>query len=446
MNVSERRGRWLLGGLVGAALAVVATDALLVSVGHAAQEDTRAADFGIFNGQVAAAADRQQVGTEVDVGFSGGAVNNFYPLARVDVALAGTSAAASPADTGPLAQAVFAGQNVTQPQYVYAKFPGDQNPPAYNAGSANASASVTPASATASATYGSAGNTTTAPAATQPDGSDGGTASDNAYFDSTLGFVTIGDSRMHHASFGAGVLAIDNVHVAVKVSTNGTGSFTKSVSVTVGGATVNVNGVAVPVTIDQNGVSVQQQNAPPDAIQAVNATLNAALAQAGVSVHTVAPQVVQTGDNLHVDAEGVVVEYQQKGTPDGVPKQFVRHTLGEVVLDNEAILAAPQPDLSASAGSTDLSGTGAGIPAATTTTTTGGGGVPAVDVGPPPAGAATPAAQQPVQRPSTQPVAVALLQPRSNWLLPAYLAWQSLMIALAGSLYLHRSALRRKSS
>jgi hypothetical protein len=439
MRGSRRSRRRLIVGLTVAAVAATAAGAVLVSVGLAAPDDAQALNYGIYNGQVAAAADREQVGTQVDVGFNGGAVNNFYPLARVDVAVAGTSAAASPADTGPLAQAVFAGQNITQPQYVYAQYPGAQNPPGYNAGSANAAASVTAASATASATYGSVGNTTTAPAGSQADGSDGGTASDSSYFDPTLGFVTIGDSRIHHASYGGGVLVIDNVHVAVKVSTMGSGNFTKSVSVTVGAAYVNVSGTEVPVTIDQNGVTVAQQNAPLDTVQAVSATINSALAAAGLSVHTVAPQATHDGTNLHVEAEGVVVEYAQTGTPDGVPRQFVRHTLGEVVVDNEAVLSPPQPDLTIPISPPVVAS--APPPASTIITTTTGGGAPPAAL--PSAAPAQPAAT-PAPRRLLAPTSAVLIEPHSKGLLLlAYLAWQSLMLALAGALYLHRSALRR---
>ncbi|HEV7677967.1 MAG TPA: hypothetical protein VGQ42_05330 [Candidatus Dormibacteraeota bacterium] len=433
----------MLIGFAGTALAVVAGDAVLVSVGHAAQDESLAANYGIYNGQVATAADRQQVGTEVDVGFSGGVVNNFYPLARVDVSVAGNSAAATPADTGPFAQAVFAGQNVTQPQYVNAQYPGTQNPPGYSAGSATASASVTPASGTAAATYGAAGNTTTVPAGAPADGSDAGTANASSFFDSTLGFVTTGDSRVHHASYGGGVLTIDNVHVSVKIGSTGNGSFSKAISVTVGAAFVNVGGTAVPVTIDQNGVTVQQQNAPLDAVQAVNATINAALAQAGLSVHAVAPQVAQEGDNLHVDAEGVVIDHHQTGTPNGVPKQFVRHTLGVVVLDNEAIASPAQPTVDIPATPTDLGTPAAPVFSTNTITTTSGDSSAASGTTPPPPPAPAPAPPAAAPPRPSMPVLAVLTEPHSKWLLLAYLAWQALMIALVGALYLHRAALRR---
>ncbi len=427
----------MLAAGAAVAVALLGSDVALITVGHAAQSDAQADSFSIYNGRVAAAADREQVGTEVDVGFDGGAVNNYYPMARVDVATAGTNAAASPADTGPFAQAVFAGQNVTQPQYVYAQYPGDQNPPAYSAGPATASASVTPASGTASATYGAVGNTASSPLSSA-DGSDGGTASVTSFFDTSLGFVTVGDSRVHHASYGAGMLVLEDVHVTVKVSSLGAGAFSKSISVTVGGATVNANGTAIPVTIDQNGVTVAQQNAPVDQVQSVSNTINQELQQAGITVHTVAPQVVQQGPNLHVEAEGVVVDVLQVGTPPGVPHQFVRHTLGEVVLDNEAVLAPPAPDLGAVTGSADLGSTTTEAPVSGSTEVSTSGGSVAVQtpqVVPP----TTPKVVRlrPVRAPAASLSGV-LTEPRANWLLLAYLAWQALMFALAGALYLHR--------
>jgi hypothetical protein len=439
MSGGNRRRRLTLLVAAGVGLVVAASDVALVTVGHAAQDDQQAVSYSIYNGQVASAADREQVGTEVDVGFNGGAVNNFYPLARVDVAVAGNNAAASPADTGPLAQAVFAGQNISQPQYVFAQFPGEQNPPGYRAGSANASASVTSASALASATYAAVGNTSTAPVGSSADGSDGGTATSTSYFDSSLGFVTVGDSRVHHASYGGGMLVLDDVHVNAKVSSLGSGGFKKDVSVTVGSASVTVNGMTVPVVIDQNGVTVANQNAPLDTVQAVSDTLNQALAQAGITVHAVAPLVTQSGPDLHVEAEGVVVDVQQTGTPSGVPKQFVRHTLGEVVMDNEAVAAPVLPDLGSVSGLTNL---GSPLPPQTSTTViTTVNNPPAA--APPPAAPAPTAAPATITRPVTAPVVAVISEPKPKWLLLGYLAWQMLMFALAGALYLLRSAQRR---
>jgi len=450
--MSASRRRLVLAGVATVAVALGASDALLIS-GHAAQDDTQAGNFGLFNGQVAAAADREQVFTSTNPGFDQGAVDNFYPLARVGVATAGTSADASPADTGPFAQAVYAGlpaypgYNGQQPQYVHAQFPGAQDPPAFSAGTSTASAAVTPASGTATATYGAVGNTVSAPAGNPADGADGGTAKSTAYFDSALGFVTIGDSRVHHASYGGGTLVLDDVHVLVKLSTDGQGSFTKSVSVTVGDAYVNASGTQVPVVIDQNGVTVAQQNAPFDQVQSVSATLNQELAAAGISVHTVAPTVTQEGSNLHVDAEGVVVEVRQLNAGSlpvvgGVPQQWVRHTLGVVTMDNEAVYAPVQSDLgSTDTSSSDLGSSDTGLPTTSNVAPL----LPPPSESNPAPPAAAPAA---TPAPATHPVAVPLTavltsQPLSKqWLLLAYLAWQALMIALAGALYLHRVAQR----
>jgi hypothetical protein len=423
MRRLTRSRRWAVLGVVSVGVAMGAGDAVLLTVGHAQQQDALSAGYGIFNGQVSAAADREQVFTTNDAGFSDGAVNNYYPLATVDVATAGTSAAASPADTGPLAQTVFAGQNVQQPQYVRAHYPGTQNPSPYSAGSGTASAAVTPASGTASATYGTVGASATS--TDQSDGSDGGTANVSSYFDSAQGFVTIGDSRVHRASYGGGVLVINNVHVSVQVSTNGSGKFVRTVSVTVGGATVGT----VPVTIDQNGVTIQQSNVPLiGAIQPTQAAVNDALARAGLSVHTVAPLETQSGDNLHVEAVGVVVDFLQPAV-EGTPTQRVRHTLGVVVLDNEATVAqaldtTPFTDAGATA-------------ALPVTSTTGG------DAGASAATGASGAGSQSPARSGAVPVAALVTPPRPRWLLLAYLAWQALMLALVGALYLRRSATRQ---
>lgn len=450
--MKRSRRRVLVAGLATVGVALLASDVLLVT-GHAAQDDTQATNYSLFNGQVTAGADREEVFTSTNPGFE--AVNNFYPLAQVGVTTAGTSAAASPADTGPLAQAVVGGQQQTQPQYVRAQSPGNQNPPAYSAGPATASASVTAASGVASATYGAVGNTTTAPFGSQPNGSDGGSARTTSYFDSSLGFVTIGDARLHHASYSASSqansmsLVIDNLHVMVQVSSDGLGHFTKSVSVTVGDAYVDANGTQIPVTIDQNGVTVAQNNAPLDVVQTVSAQLNSQLAAAGITVHAIAPVVTQQGDNLHVDAEGVVVQVVQPQSvgpvplttvPNvgGVPQQWVRHTLGVVTLDNEAVSAPAQADLGTTS-STDLGG-GSTAPSTTTTIINNAGTTASQPLAAPSAAPVTGA-----KRPVLVPVsAVFTSQPMpAAPLVLAYIAWQALMIALAGALYLQRSAQRR---
>lgn len=430
-RASRRR---LLTGVAALVLVFAATDGLLVGA-FAQGDDTLAASYGIYNGQVAATADREQVGSTIDAGFTAGEVDNFYPLARVEVATAGTNATATPADTGPFAQAVFAGQNVQQPQYVNAQYPGTQNPQPYSAGSATAAASVTPASATASATYGAAN---TNPANTNPpDGSDGGTASDSSYFDATKGFVSAGDSRVQRASYGAGVLVIDNVHVAVLVSNNGS-AFTKTISITVGGAAVTVTTpaplsqtVSVPVTIDQNGVTATQPLIPGGPLQTATQAVNTVLAAAGLSVHTVAPEVTQDGADLHVDAVGVVVDQERVGGTNGVPSQFVVHTLGEVVLDNEATPAPPQLPALSSGGTGGLDNPAGGVPI-TTTTGSGLGG-----------SAGSSVAGSPAKHSGISPASALVKQPRPLWLLLSYLAWQALMLALVASLYLRRSAQRQ---
>jgi len=439
MSKANRSGRrLLLVGGIGVGMVLAASDVALVTVGHAAQDDTLAPTYSIYNGEVAAGADRETVTTENDVGLPGGAVNNYYPDTRVGVAVAGTSAEASPADTGPLAQAIIGGQGQTQPQYVRASDPGTPNPPAYQAGPATAAASAGPASALASGTYGAVGTTATSPLGAPAEGSDGLTARSTSYFDSALGFVTVGDARVHHASYGGGMLVLDDVHVSVSVSSPGSGSFTKKISITVGAATVTANGTTIPVVIDQNGVTVQQQNAPLDQVQAVSQTLNQQLAAAGISVHAVSPQITQQGPDVHIEAVGVVVTVRQVGTPEGVPKQSVTHVLGDVVLDNEAVLAPPLPVLAPAPAPTEDTGpTNLGSSTTTTViTNTGGAAAPAAPAPATPARVAAPPLY-------AVPTTAVVRQPHPGWLLFAYLAWQALLVALAGAVYLHRSALRR---
>jgi len=115
----------------------------------------------------------------------------------------------------------------------------------------------------------------------------------------------------------------------------------------------------------------------------------------------------------------------------GVPSQFVRHTLGEVVLDNEAYLAPPAQNF---VPLTTQPVTGSVAPLTSSTTTTGGSSSST--------GASAPSTATITHQP-TIPLAATLTLAHPRWLLLAYLAWQALMIALVGSLYLQRAARRR---
>jgi len=474
----RRHARRALVGFSCAAVAFAASDIALVRVVSATQDDTQAANYGVYGGQVSATADREQLGTSVDANFSGGALNNFYPLAYSNVAVAGTNALATWADTGPFAQAVFGGglngEVVAQPQYVHAQYPGTQNPQPFTGPSgANASASVTSASARAASYAASAVNppgtaessaseqltldtllarwkaryfgapatqpplpvpglplalhasSSAASASTasssSPDGTDGDTGYDTVYFDSVNGFVTSGHSRVHHASFGGGMIVIDNVRVDASVSNSGSGATpVTSVSIQVGGASID----GVPVTIGQNGVTVATQTVPTGQVQQATDALNQALAQSGFSVHLVTPLQTSQGASEHVDAVGVLVQWVQPAalTPPGVPSQFLDHYLGEVVIDNEAMLAAP-------------TSSGAYAPF-------GGGTTFSSSIG----GYTGPAASGPVSAPpashSSRPAGIRITPAHPLWLLLLYLAWQALMIGTAASLYLWRTGIR----
>ncbi|MBV8194851.1 MAG: hypothetical protein JOY80_04925, partial [Candidatus Dormibacteraeota bacterium] len=166
----RRHLRRFVIGCTCAAVAFAASDVVLVRVVGAQPDDSQATNYGLYNGAVSATSDREQVGTTADVNFAQGAINNYYPLAYSQVAVAGTSATASPADTGPFAQAVFGGgaganpatggssEVLAQPQYVHAQFPGTQNPQPFTANSNTGpnGTTTTIASASASATQASA--------------------------------------------------------------------------------------------------------------------------------------------------------------------------------------------------------------------------------------------------------------------------------------------------
>ena len=472
MNLHGSSGRAharrALVGFSCAAVAFAASDVALIRVVGASQDDTQSANYDVYNGQVSATADREQVGTTVDANFAAGAINNFYPLAYSDVAVAGTNALATWADTGPFVQAVLGGglngEVLNQPQYVHAQYPGNEHPGAFNSPTgSSAAASVTQASATATAYASAAENPPgtgedsaasrqllavqlaqwnqkymgtgvaaagTGSASAAPDGADGDTGVDNVYFDSTKGFVTTGDARVAHASFGGGQIVIDNIRMIATVTNPGDGSKpATSIATQVGAASIG----GVPVTIDQNGVTVASNSIPADTVQQASQALNQALAASGFSVHLLAPVQNVDAASEHVEAFGVQVAWTQPAslTPSGVPTQFAIHTLGQVVIDNEATLSPSTSSSLLGGGSLNSFG-GGGY---STTTTSGSGGA-----APSTAAAAPPPAKHPAA-----PASVRITVPRPGWLLLLYLAWQALLIGTAASIYLWRSGARLAS-
>ena len=126
------------------------------------------------------------------------------------------------------------------------------------------------------------------------------------------------------------------------------------------GATI----AGIPVTVDQNGVTISSQNLPPDQIQALSTQLNAALAKAGLHI-SLTRSVTKTdvgywegsGAGLEITAE---VNPAGTGLPSpasGVPATHVDFSIGKVVA---SIYAVPGSALGGGGGGYGGGGYGGG--------------------------------------------------------------------------------------
>jgi hypothetical protein len=77
--------------------------------------------------------------------------------------------------------------------------------------------------------------------------------------------------------------------------------------------------------------------------------LSDVLAQAGLAIRTLAPNVTRSTNELSIDASGVEVSFTQPATLPGVPRQQVVQQLGDVLNDSLAVAGVP---LTASPGAT----------------------------------------------------------------------------------------------
>jgi hypothetical protein len=238
--------------------------------------------------------------------------------------------------------------------------------------------------------------------------------------------VTNGESSLGTVSLGSGQIVLQGIDVTVQVTNNG--SPTQQVAVKVANASVG----GVPVTIDQDGVSVQGQKQGLPYAQADDA-LNSALKQAGVQIFTVSPEIQKTANEVTITATGVHVAFTQPVAPSGVPAQFVEHIFGEVFVDSLAVPGTPLPKLSGLGLSSSGTGGSSGF--------SGGG-----SAGVPSSGSSGYSSSQPGT--SSAPTSGTASQTGSSfftslaskplWLLLTYFLWQALVVGTGASLWFWR--------
>lgn len=132
-----------------------------------------------------------------------------------------------------------------------------------------------------------------------------------------------------------------------------------TIATTVTGAAI----AGIPVTLDQNGVTVKDQNASAAQVQALSDQLNAALTQAGVHV-SLTRSVMTTdigfwqgaGAGVEVTAALSPASYNPPAPANGLPATHVDFSIGQV----SASINATPPDATDSGGSGGLDNSGGG--------------------------------------------------------------------------------------
>lgn len=162
-------------------------------------------------------------------------------------------------------------------------------------------------------------------------------------------------TNLQHIELFQGLITFATVESSLQAnapasSAQGSGSITTRIT---GGAVAGI-----PVTVDQNGVTVNDQNISPAQVQALSDQLNAALSSAGVHI-SLAQTVTKTdvgywegsGAGLEITAE---VNPASAGLPSpasGVPGTHVDFSIGNVTASIYAVPGIPS-------GGTDNSGSG----------------------------------------------------------------------------------------
>lgn len=410
-----------------------------------------ATQFDVINATGVATADHVSAGNDAFFNFTGGAVDNRYPLSFAHVDNLSAQAIATPLDTGPLGQTGAAAAGVDQPQYAVAKYPpkadtatvGAQGGPygeataKENDASARATAGGSPAIPTAAktraraisklnaallawrATYLAAADAARYPfkaaTASEPDGADGLTGVTHSVFDPQAGVLTVvSDSRISKASFGGGAIALRSIHMHVTITNSGNPQH--DVATDIGSATVG----GVPVTIGTDGVTVDGTAVPAiaDAVDSASAQLNEALKSGGFALAAVRPVITTNGNQQSIDATALRVRFDGGDVGPGIPRSFVEHDLGEAYAFSLATPSIPVTAVSPNTITTGTPPTTKFIPGSPGTP--GSPGQPATHTSPGMAlgNAAT-------QAKSTKPL----------WLLLLYFAWQSTLIGTAASLW-----------
>jgi hypothetical protein len=456
----------------GTALLVVALTVPLLTSDVGA---TASPPLAVLNGTINAAGVLFVAGSSAFPNFVNGAFDNSYPLAHAHVdGSPFAEGTASPLDTGPFGQALASGALTNSPplfkqaQYADARFPSGSSKTASfgSPGGPYAQASASQNAASAFSTYASSASPPLAagPAvasqrlaglraailawrhewldaadavrhrptafdAAAPDHLDGATSIASVRLNPATGVLTaVGETYVEAASLGGGMIQLSNIHVAVTITNSGSPQHT--LSVRIGSASIG----GVPVTIDQNGVSVAGTQVPgvSQGVAQASAALNAALAQGGYHLSTVAPAIKTSGNQQTIDAPALQVKFTQPPTAPGVPQQYSVIDIGDVFADNLAVPGSPTAGIPPIVTTGTAASPGLFVPG--TAGTPGTPGTPGVAVpgttGP--AGATAPNQALPGRR-----LVVRRSKPTSLVLL--YFLWQSLIIGTIAALWWRRA-------
>lgn len=362
--------------------------------------------------------------------FRNGFLDNYFPLAATHLdASPATTAAATIADTGPGGGFVDFEVNgkLPQTQYALAGQPGVPSASLSQQGTIiTAAATTTSADARAAAASTTSGGPTAKASPAAPVNTDGDAGESHVIYDAAAGTIdAVSAGTLGHVAIAGGLVTIDSLTVTASVVATASGA---TPTYAINAAGVKVAGQAVSIT-DKGVVPVG--GSPP------TPALNQVLAQAGISLSTVAPVITRNGANATVDATGITVSFTAPNPNPSIPTLTTKVILGEA---RAFAFATPAPPPAP-----PVTGPSAEAPVVVPDTTPPVGvlQVPApvtVTTSPPlPNQVAAPAATQPV----AAGFRLVTERRRPSMLLWIYLAWQVIIIANGAAIVWWRRRIAR---
>ena len=138
----------------------------------------------------------------------------------------------------------------------------------------------------------------------------------------------------------AGVIRIASIETVATASNDGHGRMKKDGKATVSGVTA----MGMPATIDEKGISINDQGDGGQLAGTLNKALQEQLAASGVSVRLVGVDTSATKNAVSVSAGGVLMTYERKVNQQPDPTDALRELVSCIPADDPCLLGVPSPN------------------------------------------------------------------------------------------------------